>query len=112
MKNDYDIVIIGAGPAGAAAAYYSKKIAKENSKKILLIESLKGKKFNRYHHMCGEAVSKFIHKDFPQIDIQKHVKNKIEYFFEHWGNNVKIKSKMEGYILDRPSFLKNLRKVG
>jgi len=107
FENNYDVVIVGAGPAGAAAAYYSKKIDKDN-KKILLVESLKGDKFNRYHHMCGEAVSKHIHNDFPDINIQKFVKNNIKYFFEYWGNNVQIKSKTKGYIIDRPNFLKNL----
>lgn len=106
MKNSYDLVIIGAGPAGASAAYYSTKI--KDGANVLLIESLDNNKFERYHHMCGEAVSKFIHNDFPEIDIRKFVKNEIKYFYEYWGKNLKITSKTKGYILDRPKFLKHL----
>ena len=46
----YDAVIVGAGPAGASAAYY---LAKEG-KKVLLLDK---KKFPR-DKICGDAVCK------------------------------------------------------
>ena len=38
LKNNYDIVIVGAGPAGASAAYFSQLSNMDNSKNILLID--------------------------------------------------------------------------
>ena len=46
----YDAVIVGAGPAGASAAYYLAK----GGKKVLLLEK---KKFPR-DKICGDAVCK------------------------------------------------------
>lgn len=105
LKNDYDLVIVGAGPAGSSTAYFSKLLDKNNSKKILLIESLNKEKFIRYHHMCGEAVSKHIKKDFPNLDISNVIKNKIDNIVEFWGNDTKITSKSPGYIINRSKFL-------
>lgn len=108
LKNDYDLVIVGAGPAGSSCAYFSKILDEDNLKRILLIESLNKEKFNRYHHMCGEAVSKFIKNDFPKIDLSKVIKNKIDKIVEFWGNEVKIESKSPGFIINRSKFLINI----
>jgi len=108
LNGNYDIVIIGAGLAGASTAYFSKFFDKDASKKILLLESLNKEKFTRYHHMCGEAVSKYIENDLPEIDISKFVKNKIDKIVEFWGDEVKIRSKSPGYIIDRSRFILNV----
>ena len=105
LNSDYDIVIIGAGLAGASTAYFSKFFDKDASKKILLLESLNKDKFTRYHHMCGEAVSKYIENDLPEIDISKFVKNKIDKIVEFWGNGVKIQNRSPGYVIDRSKFI-------
>jgi len=108
LKDKYDIVIVGSGLAGASTAYYSKIFDKEKSKKILLVESLNQNNFTRYHHMCGEAVSKYIIKDFPEFDISKFSKNKIHTISEYWATDVQIKSKSPGYIIDRPKFISHI----
>jgi digeranylgeranylglycerophospholipid reductase len=108
LKNNFDVVIVGAGPAGSSSAYFSKLFDIENSKKVLLMESLSREKFIRYHHMCGEAVSKYIEFDLPQIKISDFKKNTIQKIVETWGDETKIESKSPGYILDRSRFILEL----
>ena len=108
LKNEYDIVIVGSGLAGASTAYFSKKFDQEKTKKILLLESLNPMNFSRYHHMCGEAVSKYITKDLPELNIIKFVKNNIHSTIEYWADSVIIKSKSPGYIIDRPKFISHI----
>ncbi len=108
ILTDYDITVIGCGPGGASAAYFSKIFDNENSKKVLAIDSLEGEDFRRYHRICGEAVSCLLEDDFPGIDISQFSKNKINNITEYWGNEVKISSRFSGYILDRPEFLENI----
>jgi len=107
LKNEYDIIIIGSGPAGASAAYFSK-FFDNNSKKVLTIESLDERHYTRYHHMCGEVVSRYIKDDFPDIQIEDFVVNKIDKVIESWANEVKIYSTLKGYVLNRPKFFLNI----
>jgi flavin-dependent dehydrogenase len=108
LRNDYDIVVIGAGPAGASTAYFSKIFDTDNIKNILIIETLTEKNFNRYHNMCGEVVSKYIKKDLPRLNIYDFVINKINRFIEFWGDEEKIQSSLRGYAIDRPKILSHL----
>ena len=108
MDTEYDIIIVGAGPAGISSAYFSKIFDKNNLKKILLIESLSDEKFNRYHEMCGEVVSRYIEKDFPKLNISNFVVNRINRFIEYWGDEEKISSNLAGYVINRPKILLHL----
>lgn len=108
LNYKYDVIIIGAGPAGSSAAYFLKEFDRENKLDICLIECLKEDKFFRYHEMCGEGVSNLIKKDIPKINFRKFIKNKIKKIIEVWGKTNEIKSKVNGYIIDRPKFLEYL----
>jgi len=106
-KSRFDIVVIGAGPAGASTSYFSKYFDRDNELDVLLVESLSKEKFDRYHSMCGEVVSALILKDFPNIDIYPFIKNKIDKVVEQW-HDITIESKLKGFVLDRPKFLQHL----
>jgi len=58
--------------------------------------------------MCGEVVSKYLKKDFPQMDMSNFITNNIDKFTEYWGDEIKIQSRLTGYVLDRPKFLLHL----
>lgn len=106
-KKKFDIVVIGAGPAGTSTSYFSKYFDKDNELDVLLMESLPKRKFDRYHSMCGEVVSNLIVKDFPNIDVHPFIKNRIDRIVEQWYDTL-ISSKLKGFVIDRPKFLHHI----
>ena len=96
---DYDITVVGCGPGGASAAYFSKLFDEENSKRVLALERLSGENFSRYHRMCGEAVSHLIEEDLSNIDILKFSENEIEKVLEYYGGGVNQKSKANSLVI-------------
>lgn len=63
MKKDYDIIIVGGGPAGVATALYGKRLGF----KILLIDK---KKFPR-EKTCGDALSTYSIKRLEELNLLK-----------------------------------------
>ena len=55
---DYDIVIVGAGPAGASAAFFSKFFDKDKQHRVLLLDALREPTYSAYYHICGKVVSR------------------------------------------------------
>ena len=100
---DYDITIIGAGPAGLNASYY----AAEHGVKVLILDKKQelGKPVR-----CGEAVIETVFKDFdikPSPDI---ISNKVNCMkcISSKGKELSVESNLIGYILDRVKFEKYL----
>ncbi|MCG3226347.1 MAG: geranylgeranyl reductase family protein [Candidatus Heimdallarchaeota archaeon] len=72
MTETYDVIVIGAGPAGISAALYCKK---EGLKVLLVDKKEKGKIGDK---VCGEAISKKTsHQVSEKLNIESPQKNEI-----------------------------------
>ena len=98
-------MVVGAGPGGCAASYFLKMIRPDLN--ILLIERLMGDRYARYHRMCGEAISSRAFRELDPIRPGR-ILNHIRYAEEVWPGGLRIRSKAEGYIIDRSLFLQDL----
>ena len=75
MKNEYDIIVVGAGPAGSMAA----RFAAEQGVSVLMLEKDRDV---GYPVRCGEAISKAGVEEFIQSD-DKWIAAKISKFSFH-----------------------------
>ncbi len=98
MKNDYDIIVVGAGPAGSVAARYA---AQRGVSVLLLEKESKPGAFVR----CGEAVNKNKLKEFinPDPDWISSTINSFSLIAPD-GCEITLQFDEEGYILDRTLF--------
>ncbi len=103
--NGYDAVIVGAGPSGAAAAFFTKFF--DSSKKVLLIDRLNEKQYNIYHRICGEAISSKIIEEMKPLSIDGIIE-KINYIKDTWCGKIDIKETSEGFIVNRPVMLNSI----
>jgi digeranylgeranylglycerophospholipid reductase len=102
-----DVLIVGAGPAGCSAAFFSKLLDKNNSHEIILLERFDNGHYDRYHTMCGEGVSSELFRDIAPIK-PSCIVEKIEKIREYWPEKVELETTMNGYIIDRPTFLNGI----
>lgn len=98
-----DILIVGSGPAGVSCSFFLKKFDKDNRFNVELIDRLNENKYELYHDICGEAVSKDIVNDIKPLKLT-NVRGKISKIIEHWPSDIKIETKMEGYLINRSEF--------
>ena len=103
MAPAYDMIIIGGGPAGASAAFFSKYFDQDNAFRVLLIEKFPEKKFEVYHDMCGCCISKDAFSELSPIK-PTHVIENINFIEEVIADAFTLKHKMKGFIVDRPAF--------
>lgn len=105
VKNEYDIVVVGGGPAGSMAARY----AAEQGVSVLLLE--KDRDIG-YPVRCAEAVSKKGIEEFIPSD-DKFIAAKITKFSltSPDGTEVVIPLEEEGYVLERRIFDYELAKT-
>ncbi|HUL29792.1 MAG TPA: geranylgeranyl reductase family protein [Thermodesulfobacteriota bacterium] len=99
MTESYDIVIIGAGPAGACAA----QAAAQRGVKVLLIDR---RQRIGIPVQCAEFVSQWIfrHASFSSACIRQE----IEKLVTHLPDGTSYEMKSPGYMLDRSLFDKEL----
>lgn len=105
-KSEYDVIVVGAGPAGATAA----KAAAENGADVLMVDK---RRELGVPVQCGEALSEEILKKLDIDPDPRWAINKINraMLVSPSGKSVEIKQKKSakiGYILDRKVFDKYL----
>ena len=98
MENDYDIIVVGAGPAGSIAA----RTAAEQGVSVLLLEKDRDV---GYPVRCGEAISKAGVEEFITPD-EKWIAAKISKFSFNApdGTEVILYFGEAGYVLERRIF--------
>lgn len=100
MNSNYDIIVIGAGPAGSMAARY----AATQGVSVLVLEKDRDV---GYPVRCGEAVSKEGVEEFIDSDerwIRAHIKKFSFIAPDETEVSLKFDSKQEGYVLERRIF--------
>ena len=104
MSTDYDLIIVGAGPAGCRAAEYAMKRRPEWS--VLLIEGKPGDDWEKYHKICAEGVSrKALELLGPHAN--RHLQHKLTKVEEHWPSGIVVESEIDGFIVDRRAIMKD-----
>jgi len=105
MKNKYDVVIIGAGPAGTTAA----RFAADNGVSVLVLEKDRDV---GYPVRCGEAVSLSGLREFVEPD-GKWIASRINSFRMIAPDNTEVLLPLgeEGLILERRIFDYELAKI-
>ncbi len=98
MKNEYDVIVVGAGPAGSMAA----RFAAEKGISVLMLE--KDRDIG-YPVRCGEAVSRAGIEEFVEID-KRWISTEINKFSFISPSNIEVVIPLEeqGYILERKIF--------
>ncbi len=99
ITEDYDIVIIGAGPAGSSAA----QAAAQRGAKVLLIDR---KQRIGVPVQCAEFVPQWISR-YAHFSL-KCILQTIETMVTHFSNGASFEMKSPGYMLDRSLFDKEL----
>ncbi len=98
MKNEYDIVVVGAGPAGSMAARY----AAEQGVSVLMLE--KDREVGTPVR-CGEAVSRAGIEEFIEVN-PRFISARIDKFSMVAPDRTEVILPLEeeGYVLDRKVF--------
>lgn len=107
MNNEYDIIVVGAGPAGSMAA----RFAAEQGVSVLMLEKDRDV---GYPVRCGEAISKAGVEEFIESD-ERWIKAHITKFSFIAPDETEVvlqfDSKDEGYVLERRIFDYELAKT-
>lgn len=105
MVAEYDVAVVGAGPGGCSAGFFMKRLRPGMS--VLVVERLDERRYDRYHRMCGEAISSLAFRELSPIRPTR-VMNRIKFAEEIWPGGLRITSKADGYIIDRSAFLHDI----
>jgi geranylgeranyl reductase family protein len=99
MKNSYDIVVVGAGPAGASAA----RAAAQKGAKVLMIDR---RQRIGVPVQCAEFVAQWVSR-YAHFS-SKSMFQTIETMVTHFPDGTSYEVKGPGYMLDRSHFDKEL----
>ncbi len=98
------IIIVGAGPAGLSTALYLSS----NNADVTIIDRFSDKGYERYHAVCGAGISRKTFGKLKYINLS-NVINEVPYTVLHFPENTDVYMKIDGLVLDRVSFLKELK---
>ncbi len=100
---DYDVVIVGAGPAGTSAAYSLRG----KGLNVIVIDRLGEAQYMRYHRICGAGVNR---RTVNKLDIRNdEILNDIHTLRLTWPQGNTINMRIDGCIIDRPKMLLRMR---
>jgi len=99
-----NILVIGAGPAGASAAFFLKSFDTKEELDIDLVDMRVPSSFSKYHRMCGEAISSRAFEELAPIK-PTNIIERIKFIEEFYPGDMSLKIESEGYILNRSLFL-------
>ncbi|MGN1044548.1 MAG: NAD(P)/FAD-dependent oxidoreductase [Candidatus Methanomethylophilaceae archaeon] len=101
---DTEVFIVGAGPSGLSAALY---LSSEGTD-VTVADRMSRETYDRYHSICGAGISG---RAFSKLELIEpcHVRNRVERGELIFPGGVKVTLPVDGYVLDRPAFLKELR---
>lgn len=101
-----EVIIVGSGPAGMSAAYF---LSLNKDIKVTVLERLGDDQYRRYHSICGGGISRSTFKKLGPMK-PSGILNNISRTRIVWTDGTEVKMKTPGYVLDRPTFLSDLRK--
>lgn len=101
---EFDALVIGGGPAGLAAAFFLS----DSDIRVGVVERLSTERYDRYHSICGEGISNDAFLDLRPME-PWGIKNHISKATLIWPDEKEIDVPVKGYIIDRPTFLQELR---
>ncbi|MEM0466923.1 MAG: NAD(P)/FAD-dependent oxidoreductase [Candidatus Thermoplasmatota archaeon] len=107
MVKEKKVLVVGAGPAGVSAAYFLKKLDRDNRFIVELVDRLPSDKYRIYHDMCGECVNKELFNEMKPLKPEGIVEE-ICLTREYWPGGICIESRMDGYLIDRSLFLESI----
>jgi flavin-dependent dehydrogenase len=107
LKIKYDLVVVGAGPAGLSASFFSKYYDNDDRFKVLLLDRLPKDKYEAYHDMCGGCISQAAFEEIKPIK-KNHILENIKLTREYVVNKFKIENKINSYIINRPKFFHDI----
>ena len=99
------VIIVGSGPAGMSAAFF---LSLNTDIDITVIERLGDRQYTRYHEICGGGISKRAFEELKPM-VPSGIVNEISRTRIIWPDGTEVKMKTPGYILDRPTFLSDLK---
>ena len=94
MSELYDVTIVGAGPAGASAAYFLGTAGK----RVILLEK---EKLPRYKTCGGGLSQRFLEREFPFSFNSSHITqvNSMKYIFGRHSITIPIQSGVVGMVM-------------
>lgn len=104
LLRSVDVLVVGAGLSGSMFARELSGL--DDGLDIVMIDRLTDERYDRYHRICGEAISA---QGFKELSMRpRHVRNHIVKAREIWPGDIVIEERAEGHIIDRPAFLRSL----
>jgi digeranylgeranylglycerophospholipid reductase len=104
------VLVVGAGPAGASAAYFLKKGDEENKFDVTLVERLDDTKHPIYHDICGEVISKKLLGEVDKMPMDGIIE-KIHSAKEFWPGEIEITTPIDGLLIDRHQLITSIQKA-